>query len=126
MLRTAAPLRPKPAYLVASTLKKLLSRKTLVGSCGSEGGPRCLAYGSGGAAQSYAVWSVASGRPKGVALSLHSCLAVVNMTFGQVGQLCPGGEKDFLATPQPQYLVPCEESPAGSCEDSAATAAAVA
>jgi hypothetical protein len=124
VLHTASPLGPKPAYLAAKALKRLLGRKMLVASCSSDPALRCLAYASAGGADhhSYAVWSVIGGQPRGVALRLSSCLAVVNMTFGQSGQLCPGEEQDFLATPQPQYLVPCEESPSGRCEDAPSTA----
>jgi len=124
VLRTASPLRPKPAYLAAVAMKRLFGRKKLVSSCSLSADLRCLAYSSasGAVTHSYAVWAVTGSQPRGLALRLGSCLAVVDMTFGQVGQLCPGEEQDFVATPQPQYLVPCEESPSGRCEDVATTA----
>lgn len=122
VLRTAAPLRPKPAYFAALALKTLLGHKTLVGSCSTDGSLRCLVYAAKGGARSYAAWSVAADQPRGLGLQLGACLALVDMSFTQLGQLCPGQEKDFLATPQPQYLVPCEEAPSGKCEDAAAAA----
>jgi hypothetical protein len=122
VLRTAAPLRPKPAYFAALALKKLLAHKTLVSSCSSDDSLRCLAYAAPGGARSYAVWSVAADQPRGLGLQLGTCLALVDMSLTQRGQLCPGQEQDFLATPQPQYLVPCEEAPSGTCEQAAAAA----
>ncbi|CAK0802599.1 unnamed protein product [Prorocentrum cordatum] len=123
VLRTAAPLRPKPAYFAALAIKTLLGRKALVASCSTDDASlRCLVYAASGGARSYAVWSVAADQPRGLGLQLGTCLALVDMSLTQLGRLCPGQEQAFRATPQPQYLVPCEEAPSGKCEDTATSA----
>jgi len=122
VLRTAAPLRPKPAYFAALAIKTLLGRKALVASCSTDASLRCLVYAASGGARSYAVWSVAADQPRGLGLQLGTCLALVDMSLTQLGRLCPGQEQAFRATPQPQYLVPCEEAPSGKCEDTATSA----
>ncbi|CAK0858381.1 unnamed protein product [Prorocentrum cordatum] len=108
VLRAAAPLRPKPAYFAARALRALLGRKAVEASCSADGRLRCLAYApaGGGRARSYAVWSVAADPPRGLALRLGACLAVVDMSLAQLGQLCPGQDRTSSPRRSPSTSFP--------------------
>jgi hypothetical protein len=121
-LITGHPFKRKLNYFAARTLQQLMAPRRFAGAV-SQGSPTegvwVLRYdGVDGDSKgiAFAIWSIAmNGQVVALPIELTACLAIVSFLGGYEGTLCPGEEDKFQVWLDPHYLVPCTESPIGSC-----------
>jgi hypothetical protein len=116
------PRQRKPSYFAARTMQRFVAPRRLDRVIGdaAQTSLYTLRYTSvpGGPEGDVLVMWLRTGPSREITLpfDLDSCMAVVSFLSDHVRTVCPNGSTKLMVTVSPQYLVPCSQSPFGSCD----------